>query len=156
MRNNWKKLLPAVILYVLVISLLFLPGCSTLPTIRPADIPAFVATGSTVVMFSKDICPPCDAQGAILAELAKQFPMIRFGQVKAYDALIQPTDLSMVEYYDLKWTPTTVFSVDGREVCRWITLHGRDQFWDVLQAFATGYLECTPEGCRVKPMEDKK
>ena len=131
---------------------IFLTGCATLPTIRPADLPAFVKTGPTVVMFSKDLCPPCDTQEAILADLVKEFPTIRFAKVKAYNALILPTDANMVEYYSLKWTPTTVFQVDGREVGRWITLHGRGQVWPVLQAFATGYLECTPNGCRVRPV----
>jgi len=148
--NNRKSLIAdwtVVIFPVITIALLiFLVGCSTLPTIRPADLPAFVQTGPTVVMFTKPLCPPCDIQEIILVDLAKDFPSIKFGKAYAYDAFIQPTDLWMVTTYDLKWTPTVVFQVDGQEACRWITLHSRDQLWPVLRAFTTGYLEMGPDG----------
>jgi len=134
----------------MILLALLLAGCSTLPEISPTELPAFVSKGPTVVMFTKPMCPPCNVQEAILADLAREFPNIRFGKVYAYNALIQPTDSWMVNIYNLKWTPTTVFQVDGKQVCRWITLHDKNQIWPILKAVDTGQLECTPEDCRVR------
>ena len=148
--SDWSTVIFPV---VVIIFLLLLAGCQTLPTVRPADLPAFVGNGTSVIMFTKDVCPPCDVQEGILAGLATGFPRIKFGKVYAYDAFIQPTDSNMVDAYNLKWTPTTILQVDGKEACRWTTLHGRDQMWPMLRAFDSGYFVLGPDGIfRVNPV----
>lgn len=126
-------------------------GCASVPEITPDRLPEVVAKGITVVEFGKDLCPPCDTQADILAQLAQENPDICFVKVKAFNALIQPTDSAMVREYNIQWTPTTVLLVDGHEVYRWVTLHGRDAFDPVLEAVKSGKMVCTPEGCKVSP-----
>ena len=147
--SDWVVALGQVVLVTLLVLFFMLAGCSTLPEVRPAELPAFVQTGPTVVMFTKPVCPPCDVQEAILAGLAVGFPEINFGKVYAYNFLIQPTDPWMVNVYNLQWTPTTVFQVDGVEVCRWVTLAGEDQIQPVLRGFIDDHFEFAP-GWRVK------
>jgi hypothetical protein len=129
--------------------LLFLSGCSTLPTISPADLPRELAKGPCVVMFCKPLCPPCDAQAAELSGITGEFPMIRFVKVYAYDELIRPTDANMVKRYNLKWTPTTVLHVNGHHVSEWVRYKGANAIRPALEAVKAGKVVCTPEGCKV-------
>jgi len=119
----------------ITLSVLLLAGCSgSLPEIAPGDVPAFVRTHRlAVVMFSKDLCPPCDVQESYLAMSAQELPGVAFAKVKAYDGLIRPTDANLVRGYSLEWTPTTVLHLDGKEIYRWTTLHGRDALDPVLR-----------------------
>lgn len=133
-----------------VMLLVLCMGCSTIQTLKPEQVPPFMCEGNRVVMYSKDLCPPCDTQEDILAKLAPDFPTIKFAKVKAYNALIMPTDEALVKSVGLKWTPTTVLYVDGHEVCRWVMLHWEQDIRPALEAVRDGKVKCTPDGCKVE------
>ena len=146
-RHKMKSLL----LFILL-GLLFLSGCSSIPSIAPNQLSSVSFKNNiTVVMFCKDMCPPCDTQASILFDLSKEFPKVKFVKVKAYNLLFEPTNETVVEKYNLKWTPTTVLLIDDHEVYRWITLHGAGQIRPILQAASEGRIECTSVGCKIVP-----
>ena len=139
----------AVVLAVAI--LMVFTGCAAIPEITAAQFGQATSTGTVVVMFSKDFCPPCDVQESELAKLKAEFPSARFVMYKAYDILIQPVDAGIVKRFKLEWTPTTVIMYDGHEVARWTTYHSIDNIRPVLQAIVDGRVICTPEGCHIIP-----
>jgi len=135
----------------LLVILILLVGCSSIPTIQPSQLSNFVSRGATVVMFTKPACPPCDTQSSILEGLSKKFPTIRFAKVYAFNSMIVPTDIKMVHKYDIRWTPTTIFQLRNNGVYIWITLHGADQIRPILKAYTEGRVLWTTEGCKIIP-----
>lgn len=137
-------------LKTLLLSILLCVGCSSIPSITPSQLPGIVAKNKVVVvMFCKDMCPPCETQASVLFDLAKEFPTVKFVRVKAYDSSLTPTDEKMVEKYNLKWTPTTVLHVNGEDVYAWVTFHGADQIRPMLSAAVENRLRCAPAGCEI-------
>lgn len=122
-----KKMLCLFILGVLISSL----GCSSISEIKATDF-NLTQKGIVVVMFCKDMCPSCDTQSSILSEISKEYPLVKFYKVKAYNMFLEPTNKDMVEAFDLKWTPTTVLLIEGKEVYRWTTLHSKDSITTIL------------------------
>jgi len=89
------------------------------------------AAAAELVLFQAEGCPFCEAWdreiGSIyhLTDEARRLPLRRVDITAR-----RPADLAGIK--DIRYTPTFVATVEGREIGRIVGYHSQDQFWGLL------------------------
>lgn len=89
------------------------------------------AAAAELVLFQAEGCPFCEAWdreiGNIyhLTDEARRLPLRRV-------ELTDPRPADLVDIPDIRYTPTFVAIVEGREIGRIVGYHSQDQFWGLL------------------------
>ena len=96
------------------------------PKLSPAAIGCELGSRVTMVQFSSAFCAPCRATQALLEDMVKTLPDVRYSHIDA------ESELELVRELDIRSTPTTLFlNRDGVEVGR---AHGTPKRSQVLHA----------------------
>jgi thiol-disulfide isomerase/thioredoxin len=83
----------------------------------------------TMVQFSSAFCSPCRATKALLEDMVKSMPDVRYAHIDA------ESNLELVRKLDIRSTPTTLFlNGDGIEVGRAMGTPKRSQVLDAVNA----------------------
>jgi thiol-disulfide isomerase/thioredoxin len=83
------------------------------PQLTPAIIGSELGSRATMVQFSSAFCTPCRATKALLVDMVKSLPDVRYAHIDA------ESHLELVRRLDIRSTPTTLFlNSDGVEVGR--------------------------------------
>ena len=83
------------------------------PHLTPAIIGSELGSRATMVQFSSAFCTPCRATKALLVDMVKTLPDVRYAHIDA------ESHLELVRKLDIRSTPTTLFlNADGVEVGR--------------------------------------
>ena len=83
----------------------------------------------TMVQFSSAFCSPCRATKALLEDMVKSMPDVRYAHIDA------ESHLELVRKLDIRSTPTTLFlNGDGIEVGRAMGTPKRSQVLDAVNA----------------------
>lgn len=83
----------------------------------------------TMVQFSSAFCSPCRATKALLEDMVKKMPDVRYAHIDA------ESHLELVRKLDIRSTPTTLFlNGDGIEVGRAMGTPKRSQVLDAVNA----------------------
>ena len=83
------------------------------PQLTPAIIGSELGSRATMVQFSSAFCTPCRATKALLVDMVKTLPDVRYAHIDA------ESHLELVRKLDIRSTPTTLFlNADGVEVGR--------------------------------------
>ncbi len=83
------------------------------PKLTPAIIGSDLGSRATMVQFSSAFCTPCRATKALLVDMVKTLPDVRYAHIDA------ESHLELVRKLDIRSTPTTLFlNADGIEVGR--------------------------------------
>ncbi|MGI9132090.1 MAG: thioredoxin family protein [Candidatus Nanopelagicaceae bacterium] len=99
------------------------------PKLDAAIIGAELGARVTMVQFSSAFCSPCRATKALLEEMVKAMPDVRYAHIDA------ESNLELVRKLDIRSTPTTLFlNGDGIEVGRAMGTPKRSQVLDAVNA----------------------
>ena len=99
------------------------------PKLSPAVIGGELGSRVTMVQFSSAFCSPCRATQALLEDMVKTLPDVRYSHIDA------ESQLELVRELDIRSTPTTLFlNRDGVEVGRAFGTPKRSQVMHALNA----------------------
>ena len=99
------------------------------PKLDAAIIGAELGARVTMVQFSSAFCSPCRATKALLEDMVKSMPDVRYAHIDA------ESNLELVRKLDIRSTPTTLFlNGDGIEVGRAMGTPKRSQVLDAVNA----------------------
>ena len=99
------------------------------PKLDAAIIGAELGARVTMVQFSSAFCSPCRATKALLEDMVKSMPDVRYAHIDA------ESHLELVRKLDIRSTPTTLFlNGDGIEVGRAMGTPKRSQVLDAVNA----------------------
>ncbi|CAN2245727.1 thioredoxin, thioredoxin [actinobacterium SCGC AAA044-D11] len=99
------------------------------PKLDAAIIGAQLGARVTMVQFSSAFCSPCRATKALLEDMVKSMPDVRYAHIDA------ESNLELVRKLDIRSTPTTLFlNGDGIEVGRAMGTPKRSQVLDAVNA----------------------
>ena len=99
------------------------------PQLRPEVIGSELGSRVTMVQFSSAFCTPCRATKAILEDMVKTLPDVRYVHIDA------ESNLELVRQLNILSTPTTLFlNRDGVEVGRAMGTPKRSQVTHALNA----------------------
>ena len=99
------------------------------PRITPDQIGIALGDRVTMVQFSSAFCSPCRATKALLEDMVKSMPDVRYAHIDA------ESNLELVRKLDIRSTPTTLFlNGDGIEVGRAMGTPKRSQVLDAVNA----------------------
>ena len=99
------------------------------PKLDAAIIGAQLGARVTMVQFSSAFCSPCRATKALLEDMVKSMPDVRYAHIDA------ESHLELVRKLDIRSTPTTLFlNGDGIEVGRAMGTPKRSQVLDAVNA----------------------
>lgn len=99
------------------------------PKFDAAIIGAELGARVTMVQFSSAFCSPCRATKALLEDMVKSMPDVRYAHIDA------ESNLELVRKLDIRSTPTTLFlNGDGIEVGRAMGTPKRSQVLDAVNA----------------------
>jgi len=99
------------------------------PKLSPAAIGTELGSRVTMVQFSSAFCTPCRATQAILEDMVKSLPDVRYSHIDA------ESHLDLVRELNILSTPTTLFlNRDGVEVGRAMGTPKRSQVTHALNA----------------------
>ena len=97
--------------------------------LSPAAIGTELGSRATMVQFSSAFCTPCRATKAILEDMVKTLPDVRYSHIDA------ESNLDLVRQLNILSTPTTLFlNRDGVEVGRAMGTPKRSQVTHALSA----------------------
>ena len=99
------------------------------PKLDAATIGVELGARVTMVQFSSAFCSPCRATKALLEDMVKSMPDVRYAHIDA------ESNLELVRKLDIRSTPTTLFlNGDGIEVGRAMGTPKRSQVLDAVNA----------------------
>ncbi|CAB4534304.1 thioredoxin, thioredoxin [actinobacterium SCGC AAA044-D11] len=99
------------------------------PKLDAAVIGVELGSRVTMVQFSSAFCSPCRATKALLEDMVKTMPDVRYAHIDA------ESNLELVRKIDIRSTPTTLFlNSDGVEVGRAMGTPKRSQVLDAVNA----------------------
>ena len=99
------------------------------PKLDAATIGVELGARVTMVQFSSAFCSPCRATKALLEDMVKSMPDVRYAHIDA------ESHLELVRKLDIRSTPTTLFlNGDGIEVGRAMGTPKRSQVLDAVNA----------------------
>ena len=99
------------------------------PKLDAVIIGAELGARVTMVQFSSAFCSPCRATKALLEDMVKSMPDVRYAHIDA------ESHLELVRKLDIRSTPTTLFlNGDGIEVGRAMGTPKRSQVLDAVNA----------------------
>ena len=99
------------------------------PQLDAAIIGVELGSRVTMVQFSSAFCSPCRATKALLEDMVKKMPDVRYAHIDA------ESNLELVRKLDIRSTPTTLFlNSDGIEVGRAMGTPKRSQVLDAVSA----------------------
>ena len=99
------------------------------PKLDAAIIGVELGARVTMVQFSSAFCSPCRATKALLEDMVKSMPDVRYAHIDA------ESNLELVRKLDIRSTPTTLFlNGDGIEVGRAMGTPKRSQVLDAVNA----------------------
>jgi len=99
------------------------------PKLDAAIIGAELGARVTMVQFSSAFCSPCRATKALLEDMVKSMPDVRYAHIDA------ESNLELVRKLDIRSTPTTLFlNSDGIEVGRAMGTPKRSQVMAAVNA----------------------
>ena len=99
------------------------------PKLDAGIIGVELGTRVTMVQFSSAFCSPCRATKALLEDMVKSMPDVRYAHIDA------ESHLELVRKLDIRSTPTTLFlNGDGIEVGRAMGTPKRSQVLDAVNA----------------------
>ena len=99
------------------------------PKLDAAVIGVELGSRVTMVQFSSAFCSPCRATKALLEDMVKTMPEVRYAHIDA------ESTLEVVRKIDIRSTPTTLFlNSDGVEVGRAMGTPKRSQVLDAVNA----------------------
>ena len=99
------------------------------PKLDAGIIGAELGARVTMVQFSSAFCSPCRATKALLEDMVKSMPDVRYAHIDA------ESNLELVRKLDIRSTPTTLFlNGDGIEVGRAMGTPKRSQVLDAVNA----------------------
>ena len=99
------------------------------PKLDAAVIGVELGSRVTMVQFSSAFCSPCRATKALLEDMVKSMPDVRYAHIDA------ESNLELVRKLDIRSTPTTLFlNGDGIEVGRAMGTPKRSQVLDAVNA----------------------
>lgn len=93
---------------------------------------AVPAHAGELVMFEAEGCPWCALWHRQIGPIYPKTAEGKILKLRQVDVLARPADLAGVS--DIRYTPTFVAMVDGREVGRIVGYPGEGPFWDALAA----------------------
>jgi len=119
-----------------------------------------------LVDFYKGGCPPCVALEPGLAQLAREYDgRVNFARFELMAPYFAVRSEQLMKEYQIKWFPTVILFVDGKERQRWVSDFDLDSYRAVMDsALATqgqrpvaaarknmpaGKYYCTPTGCHL-------
>ena len=99
------------------------------PKLGAAIIGVELGSRVTMVQFSSAFCSPCRATKALLEDMVKTMPDVRYAHIDA------ESNLELVRKLDIRSTPTTLFlNSEGVEVGRAMGTPKRSQVLDAVNA----------------------
>ena len=99
------------------------------PKLTAAIVGSELGSRATMVQFSSAFCTPCRATKALLEDMVKTMPDVRYAHIDA------ESNLELVRKLDIRSTPTTLFlNGDGIEVGRAMGTPKRSQVLDAVNA----------------------
>ena len=99
------------------------------PTLDAGIIGVELGARVTMMQFSSAFCSPCRATKALLEDMVKSMPDVRYAHIDA------ESHLELVRKLDIRSTPTTLFlNGDGIEVGRAMGTPKRSQVLDAVNA----------------------
>ena len=99
------------------------------PKLDAATIGVELGARVTMVQFSSAFCSPCRATKALLEDMVKSMPDVRYAHIDA------ESNLELVRKLDIRSTPTTLFlNGDGIELGRAMGTPKRSQVLDAVNA----------------------
>jgi thiol-disulfide isomerase/thioredoxin len=99
------------------------------PKLDAATIGVELGSRVTMVQFSSAFCSPCRATKALLEDMVKSMPDVRYAHIDA------ESNLELVRKLDIRSTPTTLFlNSDGIEVGRAMGTPKRSQVMAAVNA----------------------